>query len=155
VGQQRLSAHSTEDRLLRARRIGGIGSRSFLRSGSECKRATVEHGVRGFRRRIAGLICLTARCVSAERLHPVRVTLGADKQRRRSWGNFMLRLFRLDGKALPTVLAPMLVIWHRLRSQPAGTVDGLTVITGHNDFTELRIPRLSASPKASVDRARV
>lgn len=49
--------------------------------------------------------------------------------------------------------SPMLVIWHRLRSQPAGTVDGLTVITEHNDFPELPIPRLSVSPKASVARA--
>lgn len=54
--------------------------------------------------------------------------------------NFMPRLFRLGRKAVPRFSA-LLVIWHRLRYQPAGAVNDLAVITKLDEFPQLWIPR--------------
>jgi len=77
VGQRRLSARSAEDRML-SRRVAFVfnAERKWLNVNEPASSAA------WFRRWIAGLICLTAHCVSAEHLRPsVRVTPGADKEK--------------------------------------------------------------------------
>lgn len=63
-----------------------------------------------------------------------------DKERERvsvgKVANFMPRLFRLGRKAVPRFSA-LLVIWHRLRYQPAGAVNDLAVITKPDEFPQL------------------